>query len=65
MTPLKIILFTTALLYGVFASYWIWKVEREARIAAESKANNQEKWEKHQGGVKYVHYGSGRFNDPL
>src|ERR1700730_769797 len=32
----KIILFTTALLCAVFASYWVWKVEREARIDAES-----------------------------
>src|ERR1700731_3348466 len=38
----KIILFTTALLCGIFASYWVWKVEREARIDAESKVNQRE-----------------------
>ena len=38
----KIILFTTALLCAVFASYWVWKVEREARIEADSKVNKRE-----------------------
>lgn len=38
----KVILFTTALLCGVFASYWVWKVEREARIKAENEINNRE-----------------------
>ncbi|MGH6845663.1 MAG: hypothetical protein ACRECU_13320, partial [Methylocella sp.] len=37
----KIGLFATALLCAVFASYWIWKVERDARINAETAANRK------------------------
>jgi hypothetical protein len=33
----KIGLFATALFCAVFSSYWVWKVEREARNAAERK----------------------------
>ena len=35
----KFALFATALLCAIFASYWVWKVEREARIKAENEIN--------------------------
>ncbi|MDQ6867544.1 MAG: hypothetical protein M3178_03760 [Pseudomonadota bacterium] len=38
----KIILLTTAVLCAVFASYWVWKVERVARIDAEAKVDKRE-----------------------
>jgi hypothetical protein len=33
----KTVLFFTAVICAVFSSYWIWKIEREARISAEIK----------------------------
>jgi hypothetical protein len=33
----KIVLFVTAIFCAIFSSYWIWKVEREARTLAEAK----------------------------
>jgi hypothetical protein len=38
----KVILFLTGVVCIIFSSYWIWKVEREARIKAEELVNNRE-----------------------
>jgi len=37
----KLGLFATSLVCAIFASYWIWKVEREARIKAETEINKR------------------------
>jgi len=34
---IKIVLFVMAIFCAIFSSYWIWKVEREARIVVEKK----------------------------
>lgn len=38
----KIILFTTTLLCAIFATYWVWKSELEARIKVEAALDNRE-----------------------